>query len=37
VVWNLDLKPLNKYTSKQSAKVLAEAMDEALRKLKSDK
>ncbi|MEH6535211.1 MAG: hypothetical protein V7719_02375 [Psychroserpens sp.] len=32
VTWNLDLKPLDKYTSKQSAKVLADAMDEALSK-----
>lgn len=28
--WNLDLEPLDQYTSKQSAKVLAEAMDAAL-------
>ncbi|BAO76196.1 hypothetical protein [Winogradskyella sp. PG-2] len=30
VTWRLDLEPLDKYTSKQSAKVLAEAMDKAL-------
>lgn len=29
--WTIDLKPLDAYTSKQSAKVLAEAMDEALK------
>lgn len=30
VSWDLDLKPLDKYRSKQSAKVLAEAMDAAI-------
>lgn len=31
VAWNLDLKPLDKYTSKESARVLAEAMDKVLK------
>jgi hypothetical protein len=35
IVWNLDLKPLDKYTSKQSAKVLADAMDQVLVKKQS--
>jgi glycosyltransferase involved in cell wall biosynthesis len=34
IVWNLDLKPLDAYTSKQSAKVLAAAMDKVLIKEK---
>jgi primosomal protein N' len=34
IVWNIDLKPLDTYTSKQSAKVLAVAMDKVLIKEK---
>jgi len=37
ITWHLDLKPLDKYTSKQSAKVLAEAMNIALDKLQFQK
>lgn len=33
VEWELNLKPLDTYTSKQSAKVLAESMDKALQSL----